>query len=144
MDENSLTQQNLSGLDEQEVCMNIFPEEQESRNNNHRKAVNRAAYLKAAIREHDHSRNLQTNDLAKESNDDKMRMSSSSPSSSATVSVNSSVDNRGLKARGAFRLPPPARPIVVAGAGGNRNVGFDDDDEGSMTCDINGLPSTEI
>lgn len=125
--------------------MNIFPEDCENRNNNHRKANNnKTGYLKAVISEHETSKNLQANDLAKEKNDNKIIIPPSSTASPATASTNSSISEGSLEATGAFVLPPPIRPIVVGGPGRGDYGDDDDDDDGTVTCSVNGLPSTEI
>ncbi|XP_070186164.1 cadherin-23-like isoform X3 [Littorina saxatilis] len=177
LDENALTRQAFPGFDEQEVCMNIFPEDRGPRhphhhhhlphhhhpyilnhgnanynnnNNNHSSPTSKPGYLKAVITEHETSKNLQANDLAKDTlHDDKMMLSSSTPSPSpVTGSANSSIAERGLKARGSFQLPDPIRPIVVGG-GSAVSEDYDvdmeyEDDDGTVTCNVNGLPSTEI
>nr|KAG5714955.1 hypothetical protein BaRGS_000443 [Batillaria attramentaria] len=145
LDENALTRQPLPPFDEQEVCMNIYPENHRSRNqhrqnNNHsnngnnNNNSNSTSYLKAVISEHETSQNFQANDVDKDRDDDKMMMSLSP--SPATASTNSS---SGDEDSGRFTLQPPHRPLNV----GVINAALDDDDE-MGTRSINGLPSTEI
>jgi hypothetical protein len=118
LDENALTRNHqhhphsrqpngTSGsYDEQEMFMNIFPDEDyESRHRHpHRHGRlgpaasldsnhnNRTRYLKAVISEHETSTNLQANDLAYKDihEDNKMMLSSSSAPSSNTASSNNS------------------------------------------------------
>ncbi|XP_076454243.1 cadherin-23-like isoform X3 [Babylonia areolata] len=144
----------VGGYDEQEVCMNIIPESGVRTQHHQRNGVNKAGYLKAVISEHDTSTNLQANHLAKAAVSDKMGMAPSSspnttPSSSGTSSRNSSGVNEEVRAgcgrrgdRGVYVLPPDVRPIVLGGAGTTARILRYDDD--FVTCEVNGLPSTEI
>ncbi|KAL8591925.1 hypothetical protein ACOMHN_039978 [Nucella lapillus] len=139
----SIRRRPVMGYDEQEVCMNIFPEGSvRSQQQRQRRAVNQAGYLKAVISERDTATNLQSSQQAKQPVNDKMGMSSSSPpSSSGTSSRNSSGagEERG-KDRGVYVLPPDVRPIILEGST-RRVLRYDDD---IVTCDINGLQFTEI
>ena len=59
MDENAI--QHNRPYDEQEVSMNIFPEDKENTQSQRMKDL----YLKAALNEHETSRNLKNHDMSK-------------------------------------------------------------------------------
>ncbi|XP_025085498.1 uncharacterized protein LOC112558941 [Pomacea canaliculata] len=138
LDENALS--DSGNFEEQEVAMNIYPNDREA-NNNHRNRV--GFYLKAAISENETFKNLQSNDVEKDQWDNKMMMSSSPASSHSLASPTR--HSGGSEAQRNFDLRP--QPLMFRAGHANDTFYFDESDEhseGTGTLSFNDLPLTEI